>query len=276
MRFAIPFALLVLSLLPAPAAAGLLDPKGPPIDEYTIDLQGRYWFGQISGEVDADTRSIPGTDVDFEDNLGFERPTDPLIEGVLHAKLWKVLIRAAYTQVRFEEDVRLEESIRYKGLTFTVGDDIEAEALIRFAGLDVNALLVDVGNAQTIGLEVGVGIGLRYLSFYGSIEESLGGLRASTSRHGVFPVVSACATVSFLNIFQIGIEAGGMKVPSFFWRIEGTFLDAAVEARAYLFKYVYVCGGYRYILLKSEWDFGADIEIAGRLQGFYVGVGVSF
>lgn len=268
------FALLVLA---CPAfAGGLLDQNDTVIDEFTIDLEGRYWLATLSGDVKADTKSITGSHIDFEDELDFERTSDPLIEGVLRARMKKIQVRAAYFQAKYSESERLEETIRFKDVTFTVGTTVDAEALLRFGALDLEFLLIDVGSSKEIGLEIAIGIGGRYLGFEGSIENERTGVDESISRTGILPVISAFASVSFLNCFRIDLEAAGMHVGGFFPKIQGTFLDASLEARVYLITFVYIHGGYRFIMADAKWDSSAEISLQARLQGFYFGIGVCF
>ncbi|MEK7467525.1 MAG: hypothetical protein AAB074_08950 [Planctomycetota bacterium] len=268
--------LALLALASSSFAGGLLDPSDKAIDEFTIDVEGRYWFATLSGEIKADTSIFTGSHIDLVDELDFEEPVDPLIEGVLRARMKKIQIRAAYFQVSWDETTRLEKTIRFKDLVFSASTIVEANATVRFGALDAMFLIVDTGNSKEIGLEIGIGIGGRYLSFEGAIENALTGVDESISRTGIVPVVSVFASVAFLNCFRIDVEASGMKIPGFFPKIEGTFLDASIEARVYLVSFLYIAGGYRFILLDVEWDASADVEFETRLQGFFVGAGITF
>jgi len=257
-------------------AGGLLDPSDKTIDDYTIELTGRYWFATLSGEIQADTSALSGSKIDFPDELDFEEPADPLIEGVARLRLKKILVRAAYFQVTFDETKRLEKTIRFKDVVFTVGTNVDAQATVRFGGLDACFLLVDEGSSKEIGLEVAIGIGGRYLGLEASIQNALTGVDEDVSKSGIIPVVSAIASVSFLNCFKIEVEAAGMRIGGFLPKIEGTFIDAAVEARVYLASFIYVAGGYRFILLNAKWDSSAELELEAKLKGFFVGVGLTF
>jgi hypothetical protein len=269
--------LFALFVLCSPAfAGGLLDQNDKAIDDFTLDLEGRYWFAQLSGEVKADTSSRKGTHIDFPDELGIEKPAGPLFEFLGRARLKKIQFRAAYFQAKFEETKRLEKTIRFKDLTFNVNTKVDAEAKFRFAAIDAEFLLVDAGSSKEIGFELAIGIGGRYLRFDGRIENDLTGVDEDVSRTGLLPVVSAFASVSFLNCFRIDAEASAMHIGGFFPKISGTFIDASIEARVYLISFVYIAGGYRFIMAEAKWDSSAKLELETRLQGFYVGVGVCF
>ncbi|MCE9582630.1 MAG: hypothetical protein K8T20_09075 [Planctomycetes bacterium] len=272
---ALPALLLALSAA-IPAHAGLLDPKGKSFDDFTIELEGRYWFGALKGDLSADTGDVTGTGIDFPGNLGLNSPSQPMIEGVARLKVSKFMIRASYFQASFSKSTRLDETITFQGVDYTVGTDIKSRATIRVGALDIMALLLDAGHADKIGLRVGIGIGGRYLGFYGSIRETFSGQAESASGTGIIPVISATASLGFLNIFSINLDVAGMKVPkNQYLQVRGTFIDAAAEIRIYLAKFVYVAGGYRFLMLKALYHDG-DVELDSRLTGFYVGAGISF
>ncbi|KAF0243198.1 MAG: hypothetical protein FD180_3533 [Planctomycetota bacterium] len=266
---------LAVCVLPC-QAGGLLDPSDKTIDDYTLEVEGRYWFATLSGEIQADTSLLSGSKIDFPDELDFEEPADPLIEGVAYLRLKKIQVRAAYFQVTFDESKRLEKTIRFKDLVFTAGTTVDAQATVRFGALDAGFLIVDAGSSKEIGLEVAIGIGGRYLGLEAAIQNALTGIDEDVSKTGLIPVVSASASVAFLNCFKINVEAAGMHIGGFFPKIQGTFIDAAIEARVYLASFIYVAGGYRFILLDARWDSSAELKLEAKLQGWFVGVGLTF
>lgn len=272
------FVLAILAICPAAASAGgLLDLKGKAIDDYTIDLQGRYWFGKLAGDVKTDTKTIDGTSISLPSDLKLDVPARPLIEGVAHLRLSKLLIRAAYFQAAFRENVVLDESLTYLGETFTIGTEVKTAATIHVGALDAEFTLLDQGKAQTFELRVSAGIGGRYLGFRGHIRENISGFAASDTENGIIPVVAANASVVLLNLVSVEAEIAGMALPdTSILRVRGKFLDASLEARLWIFTNAYVAAGYRFCLLRVTYDSIDGVDVNTRLKGLFLGVGIAF
>ncbi|MEK7468991.1 MAG: hypothetical protein AAB074_16580 [Planctomycetota bacterium] len=268
--------LLLGSSISSCTAGGLLDLDGKAIDDFVIDVEGRYWFGTLSGDLSVDSENADGTTADFHGDLNLDQPEQPLIEGVARLRLWRVQVRGSWFQAHFEDVRRVESSITFLGFTFVTGRDVEAEATIRVGALDANFLIIDAGSADKVGFELGAGVGGRFLGFEGSLRDRGTGREESVDERAGIPVVSACASLGFLNVFRIDAEVAGMYLPASYPRLHGKFIDASIEARVYLHHFVYLAGGYRIVLLKGRYDSDEDVDLEARLQGFFAGIGVSF
>ncbi len=276
MRRILACAALVLALTPRASQAGLLDPKGKPIDDFFIEVEGRYWFGKLSGDIEADAGSIDGTGIDLAKDLDIDKPVKPMIEGAARLRLKKILVRGSYFQTGFSEKTRLDETIKFEDLKVTAGREIKARAHFDFIGLDATALLVDSGSAAKFGLRVGAGIGARYLHFKSAITDTATGLSARATGGGIVPVIAVNASLGLFNLLSINVDAAAMKVPKVdYLKFEGTLVDASAEVRVYLHHFVYVHGGYRFLMLKASFH-DKDVELSSKLTGLYFGIGVSF
>jgi hypothetical protein len=263
--------------LACPAAAGMFDPDGKAIDDFVIELEGRWWLAELRGEIEADSDFVGGTSIDLPDQLDIERASDGFLEGAAMLRLRRLQIRGAYFEGGFEEGTRLEETIVFDGTTFTLGTEIETELDFRVASLDFHVLLVDAGDAKELGFELGVGVGARYLAFDAHIEEEFSGLNEDEDGDGFLPVVSLYASLGFANIFRVEAHAGGVVVPHSFPRVGGAFIDGSLAARVYFHHAVYGTLGYRIVHFDAEYDFGSvEAELDLTLSGFFAGVGVSF
>jgi hypothetical protein len=258
------------------AAGGLLDLDGKSIDDFVIDVEGRYWFGRLSGDLSVDENNVNGTTADFHGDLNLDQPAQPLLEGVARLRLWRLQFRGAYFQARFDDGRHLDSSITFQGFTFATGRDVDAEATVRVGALDANFLIIDAGSAAKVGFELGIGAGGRYLGFEGSIRDRGTGREESVDERAGIPVGSAFASLGFLNVFRIDAEVSGMVLPHSYPRLHGRFIDASLSARVYLHHFVYLTGGYRFVLLKGRYDSDDDVDVDARLQGFFAGIGVSF
>jgi hypothetical protein len=265
--------LLFLLLASGAAQAGIFDMDGEPIDEFTFAIEGRVWLSSLSGEIEADSDAIPGTDIDFEKELDLESD-EFAFEGEAVLRLKKVLIRGRYVQTRFEDSETLSRSIAFDGTTFTVSERVDAEVTFRVGGPDVEFLLVDVGSAADFGFELGVGVGVRYLYAGGEIRSEVTGIRERDDHDTWVPVVSVSAGLGISNVVRLDAHVSGFKLR--IGSITSTLLDGVIEAKVFFLRYVWAGVGWRQIFAEIEVDRGDDFDVEVSLSGPFVSVGVQF
>src|SRR5262245_40571028 len=100
-----------------------------------IELEGRYWFADIDARAKVESGSLPGTSIDFKDDLGVDdianAPELRLTFGLpLNNK-----IRLAYTYLHFEGDSTLERSINFNGSTFAANTRVDSDLKIHYGRL---------------------------------------------------------------------------------------------------------------------------------------------
>jgi len=269
-------ALLLLPLLASTASAGIIDGmKGKAIDDYTIQLEGRYWLATLNAEMMADTSFLDGTDIDLDSDLGLDE-TEQLWEVDATLRVKTLLVHLAYTQAVFENDKTLSETISFEGHTFTVSDNVHSSVRLILGGLDLEYLLLDVGSGTSFGFELGVGTGVRYLRFQGRIASEGTGWAEVADRDAWIPVISVYASVAVVNILRVDLQVGGLKLPRI-GGFRGMLIDGSIEAKVFLHHLVYVGIGYRLLYLEADYEKGGNsVELNGRVGGFFGAVGVVF
>jgi hypothetical protein len=96
-----------------------------------VELEGRYWFTDLKASVNAKSGSVPGTDIDFADDLGLESGDAPEARLTFFAGPFS-RIRLAYTHLNFEGDKTLGRTITFAGDTFTANARVASELEIHY------------------------------------------------------------------------------------------------------------------------------------------------
>ena len=264
---------LVLFVLSSTASAGLIDLKGKPIDEFTFAIEGRLWRSELRGDLRVDDEFIEGTNVDFEEELNLDSE-DWSPEAMMLIKAKNILIRGAYVETTFSETDTVDETFRFDGSTFTFSERVDAEVTFRIGGAEIEWLFLNLGSASKVGLEVGAGVGLRYLSVSARIESETTGIRERTRKNAVTPVVSVSASLGIFNVVRVDLNVAGIYFD--YLGIEGLFLDGAIEAKLFVHHAFYVGLGYRYSGLDLEFRHGDNVEFNVNLGGSFIGAGLQF
>ncbi|MBI2920992.1 MAG: hypothetical protein HYY18_07895 [Planctomycetes bacterium] len=254
------------------ASAGLIDLNGKPIDEFTFALEGRLWRSELGGSIRVEENSF-GTLIEFDEDLNLDSAEEE-IEGVILFRAKSLLIRGAYVEATFKDTETLERSFTFAGTTFSVSESVEAETTFRIGGVEVEWLLLNVGSAAKIGLEIGLGIGARYLSVSAEFHSETTGISERERKNTVVPVISASASLGVMNFLRLDANLAGLWFD--YLGIEGLFLDGSISAKLFLYHSVWVGLGYRYAGLDLEFNHGDDFEIDVSLSGVFVALGVQF
>ncbi len=113
-------AAVVVGLAASPASAQML-----------VELEARYWLPDLDASMKVDDDSLPGTDIDLEEDLGLDGEEAP--EGRLTIRTGVVSrLRLAYTRLRFEADETLSRTIRFGGETFAAGQTVASEVEMHY------------------------------------------------------------------------------------------------------------------------------------------------
>jgi outer membrane protein len=228
---------------------------------FEVGARGAYWFPKLTGN--AQTNAIGDTRFDFKDTLGMKDENIPFGEGFL--RLGSTTLRVGYTQLTFDGDKELTQTVVFNGTTFSATDNVISSLDMKMldADLQFDFLRPDVGVA---GFNLGLLLKVKYVD--GSVE-----LRNSTTTEtkdfkAPIPMLGAAAGVGFLkDMVRVDARAAGIAY-------SGNHLyDADAYASFAPLPFVRIQGGYRYIDLKIDKD---DTLASFKLSGPYVGAQLSF
>jgi len=229
---------------------------------FEVGARGAYWFPKLSGN--AQTNATGDTRFDFKDTLGVGDENIPFGEAFL--RLGNTTLRVGYTQISFDGDKELTQTVVFNGTTFSATDNVISSLDMKMLDGEVqyDFLRPDIGVA---GFNLGLLLKVKYVD--GKVE-----LR-SASQGTVFkdfkapiPMIGAAAGAGFLkDMVRVDARAAGIAY-------SGNHLyDADAYASFAPVPFLRIQGGYRYIDLKIDKD---DTLASFKLKGPYLGAQLSF
>jgi hypothetical protein len=249
-------ALIVLIFTPCLA----LGQKGP-----TLELEGRYWFTDLKGKIKV-TEAHLGTDIDLKRVLGIKDENLPEARLTWHTGP-KSKIRLAYTQVGFEGDENIDQTVEFRGQTYAVGTRVETDALVRYLRLGWVWQFIDIGKGA-----VKLGTLLEGKAFW--IRASLEAPDLSTpvkeSKKYFFglPTIGVALDINPHKIVNIFGEVSGLSAGNY-----GYVYDAEAGIKLIPVRFLSIVGGYRIFEVEAKHD---PDHAKLRLHGPFVGATLRF
>jgi outer membrane protein len=228
---------------------------------FEVGARGAYWFPKLTGS--AQTNATGDTRFDFKDTLGVKDENIPFGEAFL--RLGNTTLRVGYTQMKFDGDKELTQTVVFNGTTYSASDNVISSLDMKMLDGEVqyDFLRPDIGLA---GFNLGLIVKVKYVD--GKVE-----LRNSTTTEtkdfkAPIPMIGAAAGVGFLkDMVRVDARAAWIAY-------SGNHLyDADAYASFAPLPFIRIQGGYRYIDLKIDKD---DTLASFKLSGPYVGAQLSF
>lgn len=250
-------------ILQVVTAAGVLLLAGSAFaaSGFEVGARGAYWFPKLTGN--AQTNATGDTRFDFKDTLGVGDENIPF--GEVFLRLGNTTLRVGYTQLTFDGDKELTQTVVFNGTTYSASDNVISSLDMKMIDGEVqyDFLRPDVGVA---GFNLGLLLKVKYVD--GKVE-----LRSTTQTEtkdfkAPIPMIGAAAGVGFLkDMVRVDARAAGITY-------SGNHLyDVDAYASFAPLPFVRIQGGYRHIDLKIDRD---GTLASFKLSGPYVGAQLSF
>ena len=228
---------------------------------FEVGVRGAYWFPELTG--DAQTNATGDTRFDFKDTLGVNDENIPFGEAFL--RIGNTTLRVGYTQLTFDGDKELTQTVIFNGTTFTATDNVISRLDMKMLDGEVqyDFLRPDVGVA---GFNIGLILKVKYVD--GKVELRTTAQTETKDFKAPIPMIGAAAGVGFLkDMVRVDARAAGIVY-------SGNHLyDADAYASFAPLPFVRIQGGYRYIDLEIDKDGTLG---SFKLKGPYVGAQLSF
>jgi outer membrane protein len=229
---------------------------------FEVGARGAYWFPKLTGS--AQTNALGDTRFDFKDTLGVKDENIPFGEAFL--RLGSTTLRVGYTQLMFDGDKQLTQTVVFNGKTYSATDNVISSLDMKMLDGEVqfDFLRPDVGVA---GFNLGLLLKVKYVDGKVELRSVSQGATVKEFKAPI-PMVGAAAGVGFLkDMVRVDARAAGIAY-------SGNHLyDADAYASFAPLPFVRIQGGYRYIDLKIDKD---GTLASFKLSGPYVGAQVSF
>jgi outer membrane protein len=227
-----------------------------------VGARGAYWFPKLSGS--AQTNATGDTRFDFKDTLGVKDENIPFGEAFL--RLGSTTLRVGYTQLTFDGDKQLTQTVVFNGKTYSATDNVISSLDMKMIDGEVqfDFLRPDVDVA---GLNLGLLLKVKYVDGKVELRSASQGATLKDFKAPI-PMIGAAAGVGFLkDMVRVDARAAGIAY-------SGNHLyDVDAYASFAPLSFVRIQGGYRYIDLKIDKD---GTLASFKLSGPYVGAQLSF
>jgi hypothetical protein len=234
-----------------------------PAQAFEVGIRGYYWFPAFSGNVKVDAAGLTGTKVNFENDLGVEEESYPVVEAFIGAGNHH--LSAAYYKADYSGSAVLTRDINFNGITFPVG-------ALTASKLEYNAYdvmywydIIDLENFLAGG---SLGIVGRVEVFDGEVGIQTTGLDEKVDFTAPIPQLGLNFHVGILaDILELRLLGTGMAIGG------GTVFDGLAELSLTPIPFIDIHGGYRAFIIDAEFD---DVEFDYDTSGPYVALTLSF
>ena len=234
-----------------------------PAQALEIGVRAYYWLPDVSGHVKADTSLLPGTNLDFKDDLGFDDENYAAVEAF--AGLGSHHLSLSYYRVDYSGTSTLTTDINFGGTTFSTTTDISSNLEYDVYDLMYQYDLLDLENIMA-GFSLGFVAKVKYFDGNVGIESAVDS--ASVDFSVPIPMVGLSLHVGILaDLLELRVLATGISYG------DGTVLDGMADISFTPFPLIDIHGGYRVFSIDVDAD---DVEFNYDTSGPYVAVTVSF
>lgn len=209
-----------------------------------IGFEPFYWQSKLEGDITISEANIPGTKIDFRDELNLEET-----KGIPEGELWlRVRKRSKFSLSYFEVEHKGQESITqsftYKGETYIVGLDVSSRLKTQVA-----TLAYQFNFLQGKGGELGFLLGAKYLAFETELEAP--GIAKEEARiESLLPVVGLASQLNFGKYVSWDTKVSG--IGGNYADVSASLVDGWSRLMVHFGKHWGVGAGYRYFSLNGE------------------------
>jgi len=219
-----------------------------------IEAEARYWFPELDSQA-----KYTGSQFDLKNDVGFSDEDFPEARITWHTGPNSKL-RLDYTQVEYEGDKTVTQTIDFSGQSYTVGTRVVSDFEMQYLRLGWIWEFINLFNDT---FKLGTIVDIK--AIIADLKLAAPSLAISESEDvvGGLPTIGLACEVNPIKKLNIFAELSGLTAGDY-----GYFFDAEAGVKYIPFKNFSVNGGYRMFKLKVEdnADF-AEIEISGPFIG---------
>lgn len=246
--------LALLGLLPSTAAAQYRPPDlgGNPVlgEKYHVEVSGSIWNPALFGVISSEQFGIPGTQIDFTDDLGYKKTRFRDFRIVLRPSQ-KSRFRIQNTPITYTAETLLNRNLVFNGITFPVSVPLQSTFgwKVWRLGYEYDFLYKERGF-------VGILFEARYTDFSAELRSALG--NEFTAVKGPLPAIGGVGRVYILPEVALNFELSGFQVPRIDPQYSGSYFDWDIHGTFNVNRYVGLQVGWRRVstLITVEKDMG--------------------
>lgn len=242
-------------------AAALLLAANPALADEFISLKAGYLTLSPEGEFAVFESGI-GTEVDMEDDLGFDDSEELTVEAAI--QLGDFHLSLGYLPLRFSGDGTLTRTVEFEGETFSVGTDVDSDVELELYDLGLTWYLINFDDLP-VRVQFGPELSVKLVEADLSIDDRTSGIGASESVTAPVPTVGVRARVGLSDFIAVSGRVGYIEYEG------NSFLDGDAQLEFSPVPLLGVFAGYRYFDLEvDESDVFLDVTFDGPYGGVFV------
>ncbi len=222
-----------------------------------VNVEGRYWFTDLSGTVTSSMAGLPGTELNLSKDLGV-KGSKGFPEVRVGFNFFSNRIRYAFVPMKWSGSTTISQTFNFNGQSFSAGDRISSEMRAYYHRLGYEYDFID-----TLGNRLGTIVELKYFDVEATVNDSTTGIKKSKSIGLPVPTIGIAGRVSLPIMFSFGGEVTGISLGSTAYVLDG---EASVDYKPVPF--VSVTGGYRALILHLDHSNSrANVTVKGPFVG---------
>lgn len=234
-----------------------------PVQAIELGARGYYWFPNLTGDISADERGIPGTLLDLVSDLGFESESYPVLEAF--AGIGNHHIILSYYQADYSGTNTLNKDFSFNGRVFAASLPINTRLTYNVYDLTYQYDLLDLENILagfSLGLVGRVKVFEGTATIKSAVQSASEGFTAPIPMVGMNFHLGILADYLEARMVVTGVGYGG-----------GTMFDGQADISFSPFPFLDIHGGYRAFSVDLDTD-GLDFNYT--TSGPYVALTVGF
>ncbi len=241
------------------ALIGMQDPA--PHEERTLDLRARAVFPFLSGDISSTDNSISGSTLDVESDLDLESPGDSADLMISALVFPWFRIHAEYWVSRFQGETTANEDYFFGGSFYPENARTNTDLEMHIGTLmgEYNVLFYSTPDWRVeLGLELGVGIiGMEIQHKNSSAVPAFDERQRFAAP---LPMAGLYGKLEVFDTLMAEIRLKGVHVQGFN-NADITFLKGSAEIQTFLFKGLYISGGWHFLVSSGKVEPRDDEEI---------------
>ncbi len=239
MKKVVAFVAMLFMFLAAPPAFAL------------VDIEGRYWFSDIDGNIRLSDGGV-GTNIDLVRDLGVD--DDDFFDARITLELGSHRLRYGFMPLKWEGRNTITTDIEFGDETFSEDADVASELRIDYHRLGYQYNIID-----TLGNHLGVIFEIKYFDGKASLKAPSVPLEETETFQAPLPTIGLSAQAALPFLLSVGGEVTGITLGS-----KAYLVDAEASVNFEPLPFVVISGGYRYFRLHAEHDSDlADLTLKG-------------
>lgn len=236
----------------------------PVLGDEIVSLKGSYVVLNPDGVFAVEGNGISGTEVDLDDDLGFDDSKG--WQGEVALNLGSLRLSGSYLPLRFSGDGILTETVVFNGQTFNVGTDVESDIDLDIYDLALAWHVIHLDDLP-VRFQFGPEISVKVVDADVAMEAVDLDLKEDDSILVPVPTIGLRSRIGLADYLGIVGRVGYMEYD------DNSLLDVDAQIEFSPIPLIGVFAGYRYVDMDVD---ESGVFIDAKLDGFFGGVMIRF